>query len=50
MEKKKTALDNMNQLYQWLTTWDKYVQNDNRKRDSENTGDNTNSKKKRTRD
>lgn len=26
--KDKTALDNMNELYSWLTTWDKYVQNE----------------------
>ena len=50
MEKKTTALDNMNQLYQWLTTWDKYVQKDTRERDSENKEENTSSKKKRTRD
>jgi hypothetical protein len=50
MEKKTTALDNMNQLYQWLTTWEKYVQKDTRERDSENTEVNTSSKKKRTRD
>ena len=50
MEKKTTALDNMNQLYQWLTTWEKYVQKDTRERDSETTEVNTSSKKKRTRD
>lgn len=29
-----TALDNMNELYSWLTTWEKYVASENRERET----------------
>lgn len=29
-----TALDKMNELYSWLTTWEKYVTKENRERET----------------
>ena len=34
--KETSALDNMNELYKWLTAWDKHVQGDTRSRPNDN--------------
>ena len=34
---KKSALDSMNELYTWLTAWDKYVNKQVRKREEDTT-------------
>ena len=36
---KKSALDSMNELYTWLTAWDKDVNKQVRKRDEDTTED-----------
>ena len=35
-EKETSALDNMNELYEWLTAWDKHVQGNTRTRPNDN--------------
>lgn len=36
-EPQPSALDRMNELYSWLTAWDKYVQKEDRVRDPDTT-------------
>ena len=38
---KKSALDSMNELYTWLTAWDKDVNKQVRKRDEDTTEEKT---------
>lgn len=35
-EKETSALDNMNELYEWLTAWGKHVQGNTRTRSNDN--------------
>lgn len=42
MEKSKetnSPLDNMNELHEWMTTWEKFVTKDTRKREPDNNSE-----------